>query len=225
MSLHYSKFSLNTWCGTPYFLAQLPTDYPLGKVLLKCRAFRRLPPNLRELAAAAKQWAVARNPDALDYVGTWYDNAGYELDPDTGRRLTDAEIDAQWSDDPALAKFRVTDLPKPPGGFPDPETWEPPARDEEEKERPTRGQLLRDVAARGREATAEEYDLPLDQVPEAEYSLDDFPARAKRVLTSPYLRTKKDREFMVEALAGADTYDDLGGRALEMFDAAEAADE
>jgi hypothetical protein len=54
MSAHFSKFGLNTYNATPYFRAHVPAGYPLGDVLVKGRAFRRLPPRLRELSGLAK---------------------------------------------------------------------------------------------------------------------------------------------------------------------------
>ncbi len=92
MSTHYSKFALNTYAMTPYFQSQLPDGYPINLVLQKSRAFRRLPPNLRKLAALAKKWAIRTYPDTpmgmIDIKG-WYDEEGYELNPATGKRMTD----------------------------------------------------------------------------------------------------------------------------------------
>ena len=96
MSAHFSKFSLNTYPGTPYFQAHIPTGYPLSLVLQKCRAFRRLPPNLRSLAALAKRWAI-RNypyPAGAPHIEEYYDDEGYELKLGTTERMTDEEIDA-----------------------------------------------------------------------------------------------------------------------------------
>ncbi len=170
MSVYYSKYDLNTYRVTPYFDAHIPADYPLARVLQKSRAFRRLPARLRELSALAKQWARRSYPDLADMSGIdrWYDDDGYELDPETGHRLTDEEIDQdwiRWSDD-ELAAFVVEDIPLPAGGFANPDTWEEPAPVEEIdlvdriSEGLTESQVLSDIASRGRERTAAEYGVP-----------------------------------------------------------------
>src|SRR5215475_10380898 len=110
MTAHYSKFDLNTHSVMPYFHAHVPKDYPLNRVLQKCRAFRRLPPNLRKLSGLAKKWAIrVYPPPENDFGGIeqWYDAEGYELEPGSGRRLTDEEIDEQWVrwQDDELDKF------------------------------------------------------------------------------------------------------------------------
>jgi hypothetical protein len=178
MSAHYSKFLLNTYAAMPYFQANVPAGYPLDRVLQKCRAFRRLPTNLKELSARAKEWATRtcpeRFPAGIRDIEKWYDSDGNELDPDTGRKLTDKEIDAQWDRDASLLDaFAVTDIRVPDGGFPNPATWEPEEKDEETNpESPTVAQLLRDIASRGRQATADEYGISIDQLPrgQADYS-------------------------------------------------------
>jgi len=97
MSAHYSKCGLNTYYATPYFQAHIPADYPLSLVLQKSRAFRRLPPRLRELSELAKKWARRHYPPTIGVDDKqWYDDDGYELNPNTGQRLTDKEIDAEW---------------------------------------------------------------------------------------------------------------------------------
>jgi hypothetical protein len=170
MSAHFSKFGLNTYYGSPYFQAHIPEDYPLSLVLQKSRAFRRLPPHLRELSAQAKKWAQRTYPGAdVGGIDRWYDTDGYELDPDTGRRMTDEEIDAEWVRWPE-PEIVVKDIPLPPGGFADPDTWEeqppkPPEPDPDDV--PTEAQILRDIATRsggprGWKDVAEEYGVPLD---------------------------------------------------------------
>ena len=137
MSYHYSKYKLNTYSTTPYFRAHMSPDYPIEEVLISCRSFQRLPPNLQELAKHAKQWAVKNYPHPAGILGIEeaYDDEGYELNPSTKKRLTDTEIDAEWD---ALGtpkidnESEVDDIPIPPGGFADPDTWEPPPVEEEE---------------------------------------------------------------------------------------------
>jgi hypothetical protein len=171
MTVHYSRFGLNTYCGVAYFRAHFPEDYPFHPVLQKSRAFRRLPPNLRQLAELSKSWSrrgtgppPQGSPDAFGIEG-WYDDQGYELDHGSGRRLTDEEIDAQWDalGDLGLDDFEVTDIPVPPGGFADPYTWEEPeVKDENLVDRSglTKEQILSDIQSRGRAATAKEYGVP-----------------------------------------------------------------
>ncbi len=162
MTAHYSKYSLNTYPGTSYFRAQLPKDYPLDRVLQKCRAFRRLPPNLRKLATLSKQYTI-RNGQNISDIDEWYDAKGNELDPSTGRKLTDAEIDTEWDDLPfnlGLDGFAVADIPVPSGGFPDPATWkEPKVPAKLDEDRPTPAQLEKDIRERGWTAAAEEYGM------------------------------------------------------------------
>lgn len=170
MSAHYSKFDLNTYKGTEYFIAHTPEDYPLELVLQKSRAFRRLPPHLRELAGLAKRWAKRKYPQysaGTPDIEYWYDDEGYELNLATEARLTDEEIDAMWRDDPALEKFDVKDIPVPNGGFADPDTWEKPVKETEpeEEEELTESDLLRDIKSYGREYVAEDYS---NLVPEEE---------------------------------------------------------
>jgi hypothetical protein len=180
MSAHFSKFLLNTYGGTPYFQAHVPEGYPLSRVLQKSRAFRRLPPRLRELAGLAKRWAIRNSPFPAGIVDIeqWYDASGNELEPGTGRRLTDAEIDAQWLPDATLATFVAKDVPLPPGGFADPDEWEsPPADADKDANLVDRGGLteahvLDHVASRGREATAKEYGVPVDQLAHAKTDKD-----------------------------------------------------
>lgn len=165
MSAHYSKYLLNTYSTTPYFQAQVPRGYPLDRVLVKCRAFRRLPPNLRKLSALARRWAVQASPDVpggIDGINRWYDDEGNELNPVSGQPLTDEEIDAQWSDDTDL-DFQVVDIPEPPGGFADPDTWQPSEEVEPAASAPgdlTPEMILGDIESRGPEATAMAYGVP-----------------------------------------------------------------
>jgi hypothetical protein len=165
MSDHFSKFGLNTYNATPYFRAHVPAGYPLGDVLVKGRAFRRLPPRLRELSGLAKQWAHRfYSPADIAYAGRWYDPEGYELDPDTGRRLTDAEIDADWDRlGFARAAAPLPDVPTPPGGFADPATWEeppPPPDPDRDDSGITLAKLVEDIGSHGREYVAKEYGVP-----------------------------------------------------------------
>lgn len=169
MSAHYSKFGLNTYSNTPYFRSQLPAGYPINISLQKCRAFRWLPPHIKELAALAKRYAMRVNPQfpaGMQYIEEWYDEDGNELDPGTGKRLTDKEINEQWGGGENEAST-VKDIPIPDGGFADPETWGP--RKEKESDdpyRPSKEVLLRDIAERGRERTAAEYGMSVDELPE-----------------------------------------------------------
>ncbi len=230
MSQHFSKFSLNTWSGTPFFQAQLPKNYPLSRVLQSSRAFRRLPPNLRRLAELSKEWA-----ELHDFPGggveEWYDDAGYELDPDTGRRLTDAEVDREWDTLGILASRSVPDVPAP---YLHPENWTPVAN-ADPRELPTPDQLLADIASRGRKATAEYWNVSPDQlpgyspdtVPEREgedwqAATERFQRRASRVMSSPWMRDNPtDRKLVSEALRYADLKWDLAGDAEAAFDLAE----
>jgi hypothetical protein len=167
MTIYFSKYKLDTYYPTAYFQAQLPEDYPVSLVLQKSRAFRRLPANLRRLSQLAGRWAKRHYPpDFFTDIGHWYDDQGYELNPTTGKRLTDAEIDAQWDalGDLGLSDFVVHDIPVPSGGFADPGTWEEPPTSEIEdlvdRSGLTKTQILSDIQSRGRAATAEEYGLP-----------------------------------------------------------------
>jgi hypothetical protein len=169
MSAHFSKFGLNTYYQTPYFQAHAPATYPLGDVLVKGRAFRRLPPRLRELSALAKGWASRSYPYPAGIMGIerWYDPDGYELDPDTGRRLTDAEIDADWDrvGQPRADPGSLPDIPVPPGGFADPMTWQeppPPPDPDSDLDDPgiTLEKLVEDIGSHGRDYVAKEYGVP-----------------------------------------------------------------
>ena len=163
MSIHYSKYNLNTYANTPYFWDQLPDGYLLFDVLMKCRAFRRLPPNLKKLAGLSKQWFLRKNPGGVYGIGEYYDEAGYELNPFTGKRLTDAEIDAEWDDmnlDPDLAKVSVEDIPD--SDFDDPDEWEVEWRRGDYEDRPSKEQVIHDIKCRGWKATARTYGLPED---------------------------------------------------------------
>lgn len=223
MSVHYSQYGLNTYLGTPYFKSQIPTGYPLRETLEKCRAFRRLPNHLKELSALAKRWwAVHGTTDQASDISSWYDAQGNELDPDTGKPLTDAEIDADWAQWP-VPTLQVKDIPIPKGGFADPDTWEEPlASADTERHHPSEEQLLNEMESHGVEATAKEYGLTVDQLPDYTAAKKHFSRRAAMVISSPYLAAhSEDRTFLAEALTGADIYDDLGGRALDIYDKAE----
>ena len=229
MSAHYSKYALNTYNWTPYFQAFVPAGYPVDAVLRKSRAFRRLPPNLRSLAEHAKEWAEANNPPASQ-IDNWYDPQGNELDPDTGRRLTDAEIDAQWEDDPDIINLAVGDIPLPVGGFPDPATWKPPTiLAAPPLSAPDKLQILDDVAARGVAATEALYGISLSVTKPSEpagLSYDEakrqFSSRASKVLGSSYFNNRAEERRMVQhALRSADTHDDLWGQPERVFDRAE----
>ena len=186
MSVHYSRFDLNTYCTTPYFQAHVPDGYPLSRVLQAYRSFRRLPPNLHELSRLAKRWARQTYPDA-DFGGIdrWYDAAGRELDG-ADRRLSDAEIDAQWPGSPDAVGLAAGDVPVPEGGWPDPDTWEEPPPPEEDTEHDDLGNLTEDallgmIESHGRERTAQEYGLPPDEA---------RAARSDRSLASAILKAK-----------------------------------
>jgi hypothetical protein len=164
MSIYYSAAQLNTFWGTPYFQAHIPKNYPIYLICQKARAFRRLPPNVKELSKFARHWVMRKQ--GVSGVEGLYDSNGFELNPGTGQALTDQEIDAQWHDDPSLSNLKVTDIPRPEGGFPDPNTWEPgqPTEEEEEYEGPDEKKLLSDIKSHGREYTARYYNVPADQL-------------------------------------------------------------
>lgn len=165
MSVYFSKVDLNTYRTTSYFRAHIPDNYPINLVLQKCRAFRRLPPNLRHLSAMAKRWTLKNYPDTVRGVSEWYDDEGYEIEPGTTRRLTDAEIDAQWNNPyPALANFTVVDIPAVQ--FADPDTWQPPPEPEEPSEYDGQSEedILRDIRGFGREYVAKDHGIPLEDI-------------------------------------------------------------
>ena len=230
MSTHYSKFLLNTYAGTPYFQAHLPSGYPLYQVLRKSRAFRRLPPNLQELSILTKQWAVKNDAVQMDGIDEWYDAEGNELDPNAGIPLTDEQIDAEWDilhPEPALQSFTVTDIGDT---FANPDTWQPPPEPAPpEKDTPTPEQVARDTVSHGSTAVDEAYGLtktPSFQAGElADVAQARFRQRANSVLRSKYVRqlSQSDRDLLNNALQDADIYEDLGGRAEDLFDRAEAA--
>jgi len=236
MSIYYSRYSLNTYRMTPYFEAQLPADYPIEIVLQKCRAFRRLPPNIKALSALAKQWYDRKfrdvPPSQASDIASYYDADGNELDPDTGQKLTDAEIDEQWlPPNPSLDAFVVRDLPTTE--FADPDTWEPEKEKADEPDRPTRAQLLRDIVTHGRKDAADEYALTEDQLPIGPFTYDGmdfdeakahFAKRVEKVLASPYFSNREEqRATLLGILQSVDVYDDLWGEGEDIFDRAEAA--
>lgn len=228
---HYSKFSLNTWPGTPYFEAHIPGGYPLGEVLQASRAFRRLPPNLRKLAVASKAWALHNDPDADADIKDWYDDEGNELDPFTGEKLTDEEIDASW-DAENLPAINATDIPD--GPLPDPTRWKPLINNDN-TDGVSEQTLLRDIRSRGRKYVSKAYGIPLEALPG--YSLDTvdeiegedwddaaqrFKRRVARVLQSTWVRDHpEDRKVIIEGLKTASLKWDLSGEAEAAFDAAE----
>lgn len=165
MSVYFSRFGLNSYYQTAYHSAHIPADYPLSLVLQKCRAFRRLPPRLRELAGLAKRWVRRAYPDSdFSEWDRWYSKDGRELDPNTGRALTDAEIDAEWARWP-VPDLVVRDIPLPAGGFADPDTWEeppPPPEEPDPDEGISHAQLMSDIASHGREYVAKDYGVPED---------------------------------------------------------------
>lgn len=225
MSAYYSKFALNTYAWTPYFQAAVPADYPLPAVLQAAHAFRRLPPNLRELAAESKKWALANGFDPAE-IDRWYDAQGYELDPETGRRLTDREVDAQWPDPPSPAPG--PDLPASAAGFMDPTTWQPPA-DTGAADPPSDEQILEDVASHGIARTEAEYGISLPAPAAADppdLTFDEaharFVARTEAVLKSDYFAGRgAERAALDNALLAADLFDDLWGPAEQAFVRAE----
>ncbi len=155
--IYYSKYDLNTYRTTPYFMAHLPSGYRLGEALINSRAFRRLPPNLKRLSELSKQWAALHYPILVARVSMWYDDKGYEVHPDTKRRLSDKEVDDLWASPKSNTK--VKDIPVPPGGFADPATWTEPVSPEEPEADHGRSEaeLLHDIKARSREYVAKEY--------------------------------------------------------------------
>lgn len=201
MSIYFSQFMLNTYSSTSYFEAHAPEGYPLSLVLQKCRAFRRLPPNLRELSARSKKWATSTPgfTDRLPSVEGWYDDDGYELNPDTGARLTDEEIDRQWNHDPGLAGFTVQDIPIPDGGFADPGTWKEPAPERSpDADIPTLEKIISDIGSHGREYTADYYGIPADQVRQAKS--DEELARLILRKLRPEMTTPTNRGGIINRL-------------------------
>lgn len=219
MSAYYSKFLLNTYAMTPYFQAHMPESYQLYKVLRKSRTFHNLPPKLRELSALAKQWAIRHYgpPAGAIDIEMWYDAEGFEINPDTGIRLTADEIASEWKPEPELDDFVVVDLEEPAGGFADPTTWKEKVEEPEDEDyHPSPAQVLSDLESHGSKAVATTYGLP-----EAEAD-EDFVRRADAVLASDYLTNyPAQRKLLIEAVSGADIYDDLGGIAKEVFDRVE----
>lgn len=179
MSLHYSKHQLNTYWGTEYFRAHAPEAYPVEMVAQKCRAFRRLPPRLRELAETSKRWARKNRPDALVDIKLWYDDEGYELNPATGQRLTDAEIDAEWgAPSPTIANFRVVDIPAT--HLSDPDSWQPPPEPEEDTGDDgdfTKDQLLSWIRSHGRARVIEDFGNGMDQASAASLTDEELAER------------------------------------------------
>jgi hypothetical protein len=235
MSAHFDKFGLNTYYGTPYFQAHVSPEYPLSRVLQKSRAFRRLPPRLRQLAALAKRWLLRQRQGQDFYdIQSWYDSAGNELNPNTGRKLTDKEIDDEWDTfhpDPTLSSFTVEDIPIPPGGFADPDTWEEPVVAEEPDPEESRGftteQLASWVMSHGRERVMRDYRLTrLPWWPEgADLDPAWFAERREAVINSPYFHSLPDaaQKEITEGLNSADIYEDPGGSTQDVFDRAEAS--
>lgn len=171
--IHYSKYLLNTFSSSPYFLAHVPEDYPTGTTLIASRAYQRLPPRFKELADLSKQWTKIHRPDAAIFLNMelYYDDEGYELNPETGKRLTDAEIDAEWDAQGInLDGFVVEDIPLPSSGFADPATWEEPKppEDEVDYEGPDREQVLLDIRSRGREYTSKYYGVDASEMDDDE---------------------------------------------------------
>jgi hypothetical protein len=228
---------LNTNYATPYFQAQLPEGYPLSLVCQKCRAFRRLPPNIRALAAKASVWADKNfpyRPTVDGQIAQWYDSNNNELDPVTGRPLTDAEIDAEWGSDPSLDTFTVTDIPIPPGGFPDPNTWQPEEEEVGPLEfyRPSLATVINDLHTQGAVRTADEYGVLQSIKPQEDGDInetkEEFAQRVHRALSSPYFHDNpQERSWLTQtlfpALLSGDeiNYNDLGGWVKELFDRAE----
>jgi hypothetical protein len=82
--------------------------------------------------------------------------------------------------------------------------------------------LARDVLTRGAEETAREYGMNVGDLPDYDEMREMFQVEKEGVLQSPYLQGRREeREFLTEALEGADIRDDLGGRAEEIYDKAE----
>ena len=163
MSKYLSRYALNTYRDTAYFMAQVPPDYPLGMVVSQARGFRWLPPNLKRLSALAKRWAWRKHEGfAGPEIDKFYDRQGYELDPETGVRLTDAQLMGP-------PPMHLPDIPIPQGGFPDPDNWEEPLPESDvdplaEVDMPTVEDFRCDVASRGLKAAAEEYGKTEDEL-------------------------------------------------------------
>lgn len=166
MSIYYLDADLNTYRSTPYFQSQCYTSYPLTEVMQSARAFRRLPPNLRKLCALAKRWAVRNYGHTPGDIDRYYDAEGYELDLNTGVRLTDEQIDSGWGG--ARPNTIEVDITEPPGGFMDPDKWEEvqpsPDVDDREDDGITKKQLLKDIRGYGREYVATDYGIPSDRI-------------------------------------------------------------
>lgn len=174
MTAHYSKFDLNTYAVTPYFRAHIPENYPLHRTLQACRMYRRLPPRLRKLAKLAKRWAIKHwGPEGIKGISRYYNKKGLELEPSTGRVLSDQEIDKAWgARDPKLKKIK--DIPAPKGGFADPDTWEEPQVPDDPLEEElvdfsgmTQFDMLQHIKSRGAQATIDCFGVPAEMVQQA----------------------------------------------------------
>lgn len=242
MSVHYSKFSLNTYAATPYFRAQLPEGYPLDLILQKSRAYRRLPQNLRKLAGLSKQWA-GKNWEGYEYISEYYDAKGNELDPISGRKLTDDQIDDEWDrlpPNPALATIAVTDIPS--GDFADPDTWVVPANEPTIDAPPNEARLRNEIRAYGKDRVSAAYGIPIDKLPDVEQdqpilvtedveeeepavqwdmAVAQFKEQAANVLKSKYFAThKKELTVLKKALEDSNIYMDLDEESMRIFDEA-----
>jgi len=157
-------------CDSPYLRACLG-GRNLYSLQAQARWFLRLPPLLVSACLRSREWLRLHDPEALsgDLVAQgWYDEAGHELDPATGRALTAEELlRLSGALDGAGLGAPPPDLDALP---PDPTEWLPsapgaaPAILEEEdlvdREGLTVEQILSDIASRGRAATAAEYGVP-----------------------------------------------------------------
>lgn len=169
MTVHYSCYNLNTYLHTPYFRQHIPKGYALDDILIKSRAFRRLPPNLRKLSQLSKQWSQVSKykPGSVDGIDNYYDDKGNELDPTTKKPMTDQEIDDYWDMITAGEKndTKVTDIPHPQGGFPDPNKWTPKHTGDDVSvidRSDIDEQIVRqDAESRGVNRAAEHYGVPL----------------------------------------------------------------
>lgn len=171
MSIYYSKFGLNTYWGAKFWTENLPEGYSLSLVMQKCQSFNNLPKNLKKLATLTKQWCAKNAPMYLDLMSEAYDDEGYELNLQTGERLTPEEIAREWEPhNPDIDDFEVVDIPVPEGGFPDPDTWTPAPEPEEEEDQDdivTGKRLLAEIGSHGREYTARYYYIPKEQAAQA----------------------------------------------------------
>lgn len=160
-------------CAGPFLDAVLGGNPPLQGV----GWFRRLPPRIREACIASRAYnkrkgikvpvpfglasQEAEYPYQAEQAGKdlvdlgWYDEEGYELDPNTRRRLSPAALlKLTGAKAFGLPLMDTADVEDYDGEIPDPETWEPAgARLRKEGSQPMdRSQAEAEIHRRGRMA-------------------------------------------------------------------------